>query len=162
MNLNFLVNNLSSSQLSHFLLNNINWDIIKKDRINCDHMIFFEDISRLNVSPLCALMHINEGYGAEGNMIATCCGTAGKMLSFLGQSAKQKFLYVWDLEWIRGSGNDRQFEYFSNIYTHPHIQLIARNEEHAKLIKNSFNVEVVGCVADFDIEEIERIVENVR
>lgn len=158
MNLNFLVNNLSSSQLSYFLLNNINRDIKKKEGVDCDHMVFFEDIARINVSPLCALFHINEGYGAEGNMIATCCSTAGKMLNFLGQSSKEKYLYVWDLEWLRGQGNNRRFEYYSFIYTHPHIQLLARSEEHAKVIRNCFNRDVRGIVHDFNMEEMEKVV----
>ena len=160
MNLNFLVNNLSSSQLSYYLISNINKDIKKRETIDCDHIIFFEDIARLCLQPICALMHLHESYGAEGFSIATCCGTAEKLLRSVGQSSREKFLYVWDLEWLRGQGSQRKFEYFSNIYGDPSLQLIGRSKEHAKIIKNCFNREVCGVVDNFNIEEIEQIVDK--
>ena len=147
----FLVENVSSSQLSFNLIKNINNHL--QDN-NDDFVVFFENSTASVLSPNFSLMSVNEIWSFEGSLIATNVSTAISMRKCF--APKNKLFYVWDLEWTRQHGKD--FEFIVQAFTDPNIKLIARSEEHAKAIKNYCNRDVENIVNDFNLEKIVRII----
>lgn len=146
--INFLVNDLHASQLSYYLTRNVN-EYIKSDP-SLDFVVFFENLSKPVLVPNFALMQVAEAWGQPGVSIATSLTTASRLIHFPAPS--KKFFYVWDLEWLRPT--NKVYDLYAGIYLHPELKLLARSEEHASLIKNSFNREVEAIVSDFDMNKI--------
>lgn len=153
-NINFLLNDLNASQLSYFLIRESN----KYISSDLDIIIFFNDISKVCVKPNFALMGMQESFGVFGPTVATCCKTAATLINNIGQSKREKYFYVWDLEWLRGQ--QKVFDRYKDIYWHPHLQLIARSEEHKKIIENCWNRKVVGICDDFSFEDFKKIIRS--
>ena len=146
----FLVEEVSSSQLSFNLIKNIN-NYLEDN--NDDFVVFFENSTSSVLSPRFSLMSVNEIWSFEGSLIATSVSTAISMRKCF--APKNKLFYVWDLEWTRESGRD--FEFIIQAFTDENTKLIARSKEHAKAIENYCNRKVKHIVNDFNIEKIVRI-----
>lgn len=144
-----LIDNLASSELAYHLINKIN--IMVRKRCDISPTIFVADVVPPIASPLCPIMHFSEAQCFDGTLIATSLSSTKKMCGLLGRG--KRLYYVWNLEWVRPD----QIVYFDaikDVFWNKEIELIARNSDHAAIIKNCFNREVSTLVEDFDIEGI--------
>jgi hypothetical protein len=66
----------------------------------------------------------------------------------------KKFLYLWDLEWLR---KPMDFNYVSSIVRNPELNIITRSHSHKELFENYSNKKVAGIVDDWDMEKMEKI-----
>lgn len=114
---------------------------------------FYSSLSNLPISPSFAVLNIhNAHFFSRGPIIATNIENAKLMLK-LPIKAK-KYLYLWDLEWLRGSYN-----YIQNvdILRNSNIQLIARSESHAQNIQNYCTRTVEHIISNWEIEGIKKL-----
>lgn len=149
MNLAVAVNHLGPSHLAYSLIRNLN-ELSKK---------YYGIIALYeNLVPPCFDMQfprqqIFDGYGFKGDIIATSLNTAHKLITF--PSLGRKFLYCWDLEWLRIP--NKKYNDLYSIYGNKEITLIARNTEHQKIISDCWNVDVPHILNDFNHKDIEQL-----
>lgn len=153
MQLGILLNNLGPSQLAYLAIRNNNLFVDKRPDIDC--ILFYENFYKpclpgINV----AIMHISEAWNYQGILVSTCLDTTEKLISFPG--TKNKFFYVWDLEWLRLK--QKHFRALQNIYGSNELFLIARSAEHSKLLSNCWNVGYVPVVDDLNMEALLKVV----
>jgi len=141
---------MGASQLSFYLIKELNK--FSETNPQTDTIVFYEDIQKNYIPPNFAIMNMSESWGQSGPTIATSISTAKKMLHY---PSKEKFFYVWDLEWIR---NRHPYEKYSKIYADETFKIIARSEGHKRLIENAFNRKVEHVVPDFNMSSIMEVV----
>ena len=146
----FIVDDLSSSQLSYEVISSINSFDTSFDQ---DFVVFFENSSPMVIEPFFGVMNLQELWGFDGIAIATSVSSCLSLSNT--QSPIKKFFYVWDLEWTREHGRD--FESTIKAFSNEDIELIARSEDHAKAIENYCNVKVKHIVKDCNVEQLVRI-----
>ncbi len=137
----FIVDDLSSSQLSYEVISSINSFDTSFDQ---DFVVFFENSSPMVIEPFFGVMNLQELWGFDGIAIATSVSSCLSLSNT--QSPIKKFFYVWDLEWSR---NRSSYDQGIQAFLKEDIDLIARSEDHAKAIKNYCNRDVVG-IFDFN------------
>jgi hypothetical protein len=148
-----VVDDLSASQLSYHIIKNINKQVEESDT---DFIAFFQN-STANMLPMhFSSMCINEIWSFDGVAIATSVSTVLAISKTF--SPKQKYFYVWDLEWCRTKG--REFEYIIQAFNKDDIKLIARSKDYAKAIKNYCNRDVVGVMDNFNIKQLMDIINH--
>ena len=153
-NFSVLVPNLGSSQLSFFVITQINK--MFEEKPDKDAIVFYENMSSSCMPVNFAVMDISECWSHAGPVIATSFSTAEKLRCF---PSERKLFYVWDLEWIRNTpAQSVQYENFKDVYTNKSLKLIARSQSHKKLIENCFNRDVDYTVENFNMQQITRIV----
>tara|TARA_R100001163_G_scaffold15543_1_gene14052 strand:+ start:6668 stop:7135 length:468 start_codon:yes stop_codon:yes gene_type:complete len=147
----FIVDDLSSSQLSYEVISSINSFDTSFDQ---DFVVFFENSSPIVIEPFFGVMNLQELWGFDGIAIATSVSSCLSLSNT--QSPIKKFFYVWDLEWSR---NRSSYDQGIQAFLKEDINLIARSEDHAKAIKNYCNRDVVG-IFDFNsgLESLMRII----
>ena len=101
------------------------------------------------------ISHVYEGFGFNGAVVATSLNSAAKLLNFTG--TRQKFFYVWDLEWVHMK--TKNFKDLYAIYGNESLHLIARCEEHAKIIGKAWNRDV-SVINDFDPTALLGVIKN--
>ena len=137
----FIVDDLSSSQLSYEVISSINSFDTSFDQ---DFVVFFENSSPMVIEPFFGVMNLQELWGFDGIAIATSVSSCLSLSNT--QSPIKKFFYVWDLQWSR---NRSSYDQGIQAFLKEDIDLIARSEDHAKAIKNYCNRDVVG-IFDFN------------
>lgn len=144
MKIGILFSNIEYNQLIHYVSEfvNRNHDI--------DLIGFFDNNYVLSNRLNFATMQSNELYSYDGIGIATDISTAEKLLH--SPSLKKRYLYLWDLEWLRHP--QKVYHDFAKIYRNKEIKIIARTKDHADLIENCFNVKVKYIADNFKIEKI--------
>lgn len=152
MKLGIALGNLGASQLSYFLIRNLNKFL--SERPDFDPIVFYEEMAKPCLTPAFACMQMVEAWGYDGPVIATSLSTASKLLQFPGPKAK--FFYVWDVEWVRFA--NKPFRPLADVYGASPLKLIARSESHAKLLARCWNKPVEGVVDDFDMTQLFNIV----
>jgi hypothetical protein len=95
-------------------------------------------------------MQMAEAWGFDGVLLATTLSTAEKILRC--PSAKKRFFYVWDLEWLRPSR--KEYRAFQAIYGDPRMELIARCPDHAAAIEAAWNRRPVVVADNFGPEVV--------
>lgn len=153
LKLGFLIPDVGFSQLSYYLVKNLNQLILDKPQFGIT--VFFENPQPVFTNLLFPLMHISEAYEVRCPLIATSLSTADKLIHFPG--CRRKLFYVWDLEWIRIQ--NKQYSVLENIYRNKELKLIARSSEHADLIKECWNISPAYILDDFDIKGLENILD---
>ena len=148
-----VVDDLSASQLSYHIIKNINKQVEESDT---DFVAFFQNSTASMLPMHFSSMCINEIWSFDGVAIATSVSTVLSISKTF--SPKQKYFYVWDLEWCRSKGRD--FEYVIQAFNKDDIQLIARSKDYAKAIKNYCNKDVVGVVDNFNIKQLMEIINH--
>lgn len=147
MKLGVLVNNLGPSQLAFNIIKNVN------QSTGFDFIAFYENFLRPCIPMNFATMQIYEAWGYDGILIATKLSNAAQLVKF--PLAKNKFFYVWDLEWLYAK--EKYFRYLQGIYANPELKLIARSQSHKDLIEDCWNVKVAGIVDDFNIKQLKEV-----
>ena len=151
----FLVKNLGASQLGYFLIRNLNEFLDENFEFDCT--VYSEERHNGGLTVGFPVMQIIEAWGQQGTIISTSISTACKMIKF--PSACRKLFYVWDLEFLRGHVPNN-YDLIKKVYLNEDIELIARCENHASVIKNNFNRDVIGIIEDFNMVEIMEMTKN--
>jgi len=149
-NFSVLVKNSGASQLSFYIINQLNK--MSEENPDIDAILFYENRHKNCLPANFSVMQISEARNQLGPVIATSFYTAYKLIDF---TSNQKLFYVWDLEWIRSDGAIiKQYESYKSVYTDPSLELIARSSSHKSVIENAFNREVKYIVEDFNFSKI--------
>ena len=148
-----IVDDLSASQLSYYLIKNINEYL--EDSLD-DFVVFFENAMSSIIAPEFSVMAINEIWNFEGVLVSTSISSTLSMLK--SSSPERKIFYVWDLEWLRQHG--KEFENTIKAFASNDITLIARSKEHALAIENYCNVKTEHIIEDFNIKKLMRTINN--
>ena len=154
-NISILVDNMGAGQLALQLGTGINEFIQEEHRL--DITVFYDNMFRQCMMPNFAIMQMAEAWCQTGPTIATSIATAIKLIDFPGPD--KKFFYVWDMEWMRGP--QRVWGIFEDVFTHEDLILIARSEDHQKVISKCFNVEVPHVVENCSIKQFIEVVAGV-
>lgn len=141
MKIGIALNNLGPSQLCYHLALQANTMV--GSRSDVDVIAFYEDMQRPCLEMNFAHMQLAEGWGFDGVMVATSFSTAAKILRFPGPS--RKLFYVWDLEWMRMGQKD--FRSLQKVYGTNELTLVARSEDHARILSQVWNRDV-GIITD--------------
>lgn len=153
MRLSFLLNHTGGTQTAFKLIHNINTFLDKN--IKDDIVIFYENLMKPCFAPKFATMNMADAWAYAGNVIATNLTTANKMILF--PSSQRKMFYCIDLEWLYIK--DKEYEELANIYQNPHIKLLARSDNHAKIIERVWNRSAT-VIHDFKIEQFIEVIKN--
>lgn len=143
-----LTKTLGHSQLNYYVTQNLN--VLLKNFDDVYATLFFEMVDIIPYAHNFPIMHIAEAFEWGGPIIATSLSTLDKMLTF--PYSKEKYFYVWDLEWIRLQ--NKQYKPLCNLYRNPNVQLIARSEEHADIIDECWNVRPKLIMGDFSWKKL--------
>lgn len=136
----FMVESLEPSEL-------ITQITIKSLEVNdLDVILFFEKLGRAATFHLCSNMHVMEAYSFDAPLIATNLNTASKLIGF--PTPKPKFFFLNDLEWLRFP--QKNYDSFETIYRNRELTLIARSDDHAKLMENCWNVKIDYILNNYD------------
>jgi len=151
-NIGFLVDSLGQSQLSYYLVENLNkWIGNQKDAT-----IFFENVGLPISFPKFAQMNIVEMASFKGPLVATNISTARKLM--FAATSPHLYFYVWDLEFLRG--RQRDYMYHLEVFMNPRLKIICRNEDHKIAVENAFNIKVLGCVENFAMDQFQKLLAN--
>ena len=144
-----ILETLSTSQESYYLIKAFN-----KIKENTDYspMCFYSTLSASPITPFFACMNISYYAKFDGVAIATSIDCANMMIKTKNNA--KKFLYLWDLEWLR---KPMDFNYVSSIVRNPELNIITRSYSHKELFENYSNKKVAGVVDDWDMEKMEKI-----
>ena len=160
MKIGVVTKNLSASQLSYFVFENLNRCC--EGNYEDDYVVFAQSKSVRMKPNNFALMDTGEIWGFDGTLISTCVSTTQEVINSVNPA--KKYFYVWDLEWCRTHliGMQQRRDYFSTVqaFIHPSVNLIARSQSHALAIKNYCNRDVCGIVEDFNMEEMKQVIKN--
>ena len=151
--LGFLVRNLGASQLGYFLAKNLN-DFLDEG-LGIDCTVYSEERHNGCLTASFPVMQMVEAWGQGGTMISTSISTTCKMIKF--PSSHRKLFYVWDLEFLRGH-TPHYYDLIKKVYLNEDIELLVRCKNHADVIKNNFNRDVVGVIEDFNMVDIMEVV----
>lgn len=152
MNIAAVINNLGPSQKSFYLIKEFNK--VSSDR-RMSLSVFFERSAIPVVSTMFSCKSIAFISGYHHNAVATSLEEARILLN--GNNASKKFLYLWDLEWLRTPGD---YDAICNILLDKRLNIIARSESHATMIENFCNKKPVGIVDDWNINQLTEVIKN--
>lgn len=147
MKLGIAVNTLGPSQLNYLLVKQAN--ALLAGRTDLDIVAFYEGLARPSQVPHFASMQMAEGWCFDGPVVATTLSTAEKLLRF--PATPRRLFYCWDLEWVRVPR--RQYAPLRHVYGNPELTLIARTQEHARIIRQCWNREA-QVVEEFDLPRL--------
>lgn len=146
--LGIILDHLGPAQLPFCFINAAN-DFLEKNSQGIDVVAFVQNLTPLSAQPNFARMNTAEAFDYNGHLIATNLKQAWSAIKFPG--TRQKYLYVWDLEWVRGQ--NKNFPFLSDVYQNPAIELIARSKPHKDIIELCWNRPVLGIVEDGRLDQ---------
>ena len=152
MNIAALVDNLSISQSSFYMIKNFNK--LAEDAQH-DACCFYANLAVPPTNTMFATMHLYYSQNFHGALISDNIEMANVSLATYNNS--DKYLYLWDIEWLRGP---MSYEGTLNVLRNPFLKIIARSESHAKLIENFCNKKPCGIVEDWNIEQLKGLIES--
>lgn len=150
LNLHALINDLSISQKSFYLIKEFNRCI---DNTDVSTGVFHIRGSVPPVEPLFGCKSVGFLNSYHGVLIATTLEEAEIALNTSNNS--KKFLYLWDLDWLR---KPVMFMPAMHILRDDRLKIIARSTSHAKVIENFCNKPVCGIVDNWKLENLTSII----
>lgn len=143
-----MVNSLLPSQLAFYLVNHANY-LMSKGVEN--HFVFFiNEITPFLIEPLCPCLNSTEILQFnDGVLLTTNIDDTMRAINSINNSSIK--FYVWDLEWLR---KPRDYFQTISVFQNKKVEVIARCQDHAKMIKNYANLENVRVVENCDLEKI--------
>jgi hypothetical protein len=112
--------------------------------INLSHKVIETHFAYTNISDI---SHFNNGL-----LIATSINTADCLNK--ASVTSQRVYYIWDMSWI---GKTFNFYSMYNLLSNKKLKVLVRSELQAKVIKQSFGLDVDGIVPHFNLEKINEI-----
>lgn len=111
---------------------------------------FYENEGPKCTTPLFATMNLLHALDHDRITVATALSNACMLKETL---ITKKLFYVWDLEWIR-----KVYDVENLFEVYQSMPLIARSKEHAKLLENCWNANVIGVCKNFDFSILSQLV----
>jgi hypothetical protein len=145
-----IVNALDHTQMAFYMIKELNKTL---GDVEYSPICFYSTLSHPPVIPFFACMNTSYYSRFDGATVATSIETANMMLKTKNNS--RKFLYLWDLEWLRRPLN---FDDVISVLCHSDISIIARSNSHKDMITNYCNKEPAGIVDDWSIDQMEEII----
>ena len=150
MKAGILVESLGMSQKAYEIIREINkidsleeyWDIV----------LFYLEYDRLITAPRFAMMNSVEAYGMDGPLISTSIETTKTSLNCI--RATKRFFYVFDMEWTNSTYD---VDELLDIYMNPKVELIARSEDHAKVIEKCWK-KPIDVIENFNYEKLTNLI----
>ena len=133
MKLGIALSTLGPNQLAYYFIQRAN--LLLSQAKDLDIIGFYERPSAPALPTFFATMLVGEAYNYDGILVATDVSTAGKVANAI--SARKKFFYVWDLEWLRT--NPKSYTFFRDVYCDPRYELLARSASHARALEEAWN-----------------------
>lgn len=152
MKTGIILDQFDSSQKTLELVQSLN-SLNKLDRY-IDTVVFYKEFGISPIYEKFATMHEEQLWGFKGIGISTSISTTISLIN--AKLVKKKLFYVWDLEWIHNQYNIRQIQ---NIYNHPSITLIARNDYHKKAISKAWKTPKY-ILESFNYEQLAEIIDS--
>lgn len=122
---------------------------IKNQCLNHNIVIYSNKEMYLNKSfGFSILTYYDMWYSNADYHVATCIYSAKNML--LNPKIKTVYFYVWNLEWTYGV---HDYDNLKDVYANKKIELVARSEDHAKAIYESWNIKT-KVAYNFDLNDI--------
>lgn len=147
-----LVNDLGINQLCYQFIRNYNNYLLEKDDV--DAILYYRNLGLFpGVQPHFAIMNMYEAYRNNDVLIGTDLNGANRILEWFTPS---RYFYVWDLEWFHIP--QKSFEQLSGIYNNPNLKILARSDQHAKILELSWGSKIAGIVHDTNIEDFAKII----
>lgn len=143
------MNNLGPSQLNYYLVRNANAILLKNPTL--DITTFFNTTGPAALPANFASMPMYEAWGYNGIMVATTVITAQKLQQCL--APQKRFFYVWDLEWLRPK-ETQLYDMWASVYRDPNMPLIARSDEHARIIEECWGRPPYGIIDDMNMQDL--------
>jgi hypothetical protein len=143
----FLVDNLGPSQSSYFLIDACNRWLAESP--HNDAVVFVNSMTRPVIAPKFGVMQLAEVAGYTGIAVATSFPLAATLLQSHGP--RQRYFYCQDLDWARQVA---PASYWSDVYEHSLLRLLARSASHAKLLAKTWGQSQVPVIDDFSVSEI--------
>lgn len=100
-----------------------------------DVLGFYLSPSRPCLAPRFGIVESYVSYAYPGTLVATSLATADRVVK--ASSSHDRYFYIWDLEWLH---NVVPFSALYEILTK--LKLVARTDEIAKKIEDTWDVEV--------------------
>jgi hypothetical protein len=119
-----------------------------------DVVFFYQQVSPTPLKPFCATMNISEIWSFDGTLIATDINSASVVNKVV--SPAKKIFYVWDLEWMRPY-HQQNYLYNLSIFRSPYLKLVARSEDHVKLIEHYCNRKVDNVIQNFQLDNFLKV-----
>ena len=143
-----IVPHLGTCQVSHYAVRYVNYILQKTSEF--DFVIFYEELVKPKMRPMCAAMNMSEIWSFDGTLIS--CNINNTIAAIKAISPQKKIFYAWDLEWIRPGKND----YLHNMqaYRSPEIELVARSPSHAAAIAKYCNRNPDTIINNFNLIDI--------
>jgi hypothetical protein len=145
--LGIMVSDLGATQLSYYLINNINKFL--DSHYDVDITVFFDNLNKHSFTCNFACMQTNECWGYDGPTIATNVKLAQLLIKV--PTIQEKFFYIWQPEWV--IDKDNRYQYFYDTYHSPQLKLICE-PNYQNLIGKLWDVDVTRTVKDFNIDEM--------
>ena len=150
MKAGILIESLGMSQKAYEIIREINkinsldeyWDVI----------VFYLEYDKFIIPPQFALMNIVEAYGMDAPLVSTSIETT-KILSNCIKATK-KFFYVFEIEWANST---HDVDELINVYMNKDIELIARSDDHAKVIEKCWKAPI-AVIENFNYEQLTNLI----
>ncbi len=144
---------MGRNQLAYHLVRE--GEALLDSRNDVDLIAFFQNLGQpwRMIVPF-ASMNIAEAFTFDGVAIATSLDTAERVGHFPGP--RLRYFYAWDLEWLRATG--RTFEQHSNVYSNRNLPILARSDEHARLIERCWNRPVRAVIENCDLSALLKVI----
>jgi hypothetical protein len=150
MNIAAIVNDLSPSQKSFYLIKTFNKFI---DDVSISPSVFQSRSCNPVIQPLFSCRQTSSLSSYNGVIISTSLEDAE--LTLRTSNNTDKFLYVWDLSWLY---NPIRFSQAMQTLRNDNLKIIARSDSHASVIKNFCNKPVVDILSDWQSDKLLNIV----
>lgn len=149
-NIAAVIKDLTASQKNFSLIKEFN-KLSLNPKYSCS--VFVERIGIPVIKPLFACPIIAFFSGYKGKAISTTLAETVTMIKTATNA--DMYLYLWDLEWLN---KPVRYEQALDILTNKNLKIIARNESHAKVIRNFCNKDVCGIVDNWESEKLLEII----
>lgn len=149
--LGFILNSSGPSEISYSVLNGA------MERDDLDTFLFFLQIDKPCIFSTVCQMFYTQAYGFDGPIIATDLNTASKLLQM--PTPHKKYFFLNDLEWIRFP--QKNYHELEEIYRNTELTLLARCEDHKKLIESCWNKKVERIIENYNFFQLDFINELV-
>jgi len=136
----FMVQSIGASQLTFTLM------MRAMEHAGLDVSFAFEKLDKPAHASISSYFHSSDCYGYDGPVIATNLVSAKKLIRF--PSPKPKFFFCDDIEWIRFP--QKQYESLEAVYRNQNLTLLARCNDHARLIESAWNVKVDNVIENYN------------
>jgi len=146
LNISALINDLSASQNSFYMIKEFNKCIENTD---LSVSVFCNRHCVPVVQPLFSCRLANFLVSYNGIVIATTLEEAEIILKLPNKSSR--YLYLWDLDWLE---NPVFFSSAMNILRDNKLEILARSISHSNVIENFCNRKVKGIVDNWNINQL--------